>query len=127
PTEPHTGYGYVRRGAPLNGAGGGYEVASFCEKPDRDRAEEYLASGGYLWNSGTFVLSARTFLAELNRHAPEILAAAREALAHATTDLGFLRLESSSFARSPNISIDYAVMEKTDAAAVLPIEVGWSD
>lgn len=127
PCEAHTGYGYIRRGAPLAGDNGGFDVEAFCEKPDRETAERYLASGGYFWNSGIFVLGARTYLQELERLDPRILAAAREALAKATEDLGFLRLEPTAFARSPDISIDYAVMEKTDAAVMLPLDVGWSD
>jgi mannose-1-phosphate guanylyltransferase/mannose-6-phosphate isomerase len=127
PSEPHTGYGYVLRGAVLAGDSGGYAVDAFAEKPDRARAEQYLAAGGYFWNSGIFVLSASTFLAELEQHAPPILEAARAALENATSDLGFLRLDHAAFARSPSISIDYAVMEKTRAAAMLPLDVGWSD
>jgi mannose-1-phosphate guanylyltransferase / mannose-6-phosphate isomerase len=127
PTEAHVGYGYIRQGRALNGAGGGFAVDAFAEKPDRERAEEYLAAGDYLWNSGIFVLHARTFLKELERLAPAILDAARQALGKATEDLGFLRLDKASFADSPQISVDYAVMEKTNAAAVLPIDVGWSD
>jgi len=127
PSEAHTGYGYVLQGAGLAGDSGGYAVDAFAEKPDRARAEQYLAAGGYFWNSGIFVLSAKTFLAELDQHAPAILEAAREALENATSDLGFLRLDHTAFARSPSISIDYAVMEKTRAAAMLPLDVGWSD
>jgi len=127
PNEPHTGYGYIRRGAPLEGGDGGYRVDAFCEKPDRARAQQYLDAGGYLWNSGIFVLSAETYLNELKALAPEIYEAAREALDNAEADFGFLRLDADTFARSPNISIDYAVMEKTTAAAVLPLDVGWSD
>jgi len=125
--EPHTGYGYIRRGQVLNGAGGGFAVEAFCEKPDREKAEAYLAQGGYFWNSGIFVLSARTYLAELDRLAPAIYAAAREALDKATQDMEFLRLGPAAFAASPNISIDYAVMERTKAAAMLELDVGWSD
>ena len=127
PTEPHTGYGYIRRGDALPGADRGFVVEAFCEKPDRARAEEYLAAGSYLWNSGIFVLSARAFLKELARLQPAILHAAEAALENASHDLGFLRLDETSFAASPQISVDYAVMEKTDAAAVMPLDVGWSD
>ena len=127
PTRPHTGYGYIRRGGELDGARGVYAVDAFCEKPDRARAETYVASGNHYWNSGIFVLHAATFIAELKRLAPEVLDAARNALAAATHDLGFLRLDAAAFARSPNISIDYAVMEKTSNAVMLPIDVGWSD
>ena len=127
PTGPHTGYGYIRRGAPLAAEGGGYAVDAFFEKPNRATAETYVADKSYFWNSGIFVLHARTFLSELEHLAPEILAAARDAFAKATDDLEFLRLDRTAFARSPNISVDYAVMEKTKQAAMMPIDVGWSD
>lgn len=128
PTEAHTGYGYIRRGAPLGGFDGGvFAVEAFVEKPGRKTAESYLAAGGYCWNSGIFVLHARTFLDELHRLEPGVLEAARGALAKAERDLGFLRLDRASFAESPNISVDYAVMVHTSAAAMLPIDVGWND
>jgi mannose-1-phosphate guanylyltransferase/mannose-6-phosphate isomerase len=127
PSAPHTGYGYIERGAPLAGFDGAFAVAAFTEKPDRQTAERYLASGGYDWNSGIFVFGARAFLAELERLEPAILAAAESALAGARDDLGFLRLDGEAFASAPGISIDYAVMERTSLAAVMPIDVGWSD
>ena len=128
PDEPHTGYGYIKQGQPLEGFNGGaYTVESFAEKPDRATAEKYLASGSYYWNSGIFVLNARTYLEEIARLEPQILEAARASLAKATDDLGFVRLDKASFALSPNISIDYAVMEKTVTAAMLPLDVGWND
>ncbi len=128
PSEAHTGYGYIRQGAPLEGFNGGaYTVEAFYEKPDKETAQRYLASGDYYWNSGIFVLNARTYLEEIARLEPQILEAARGALARASDDLGFLRLEKASFAASPNISIDYAVMEKTTLAAMLPLDVGWND
>lgn len=127
PTSPHTGYGYIRRGKPLKGSSPAVEVDAFFEKPSRSVAEGYLKDGNYFWNSGIFVLHARTFIEELEKLAPDILYAARAALDGAVTDLGFLRLEQTAFARSPNISIDYAVMEKTKKAAMIPIDVGWSD
>jgi mannose-1-phosphate guanylyltransferase / mannose-6-phosphate isomerase len=124
---PHTGYGYIRRGAALGGLDGAFAVAAFTEKPDRQTAAEYLAAGGYDWNSGIFVLGTRAFLSELERFEPAILDAARRALDGAHNDLGFLRLDANAFASAPSISIDYAVMERTGLAAVLPIDVGWSD
>ncbi|HET6390226.1 mannose-1-phosphate guanylyltransferase/mannose-6-phosphate isomerase [Hyphomicrobium sp.] len=128
PTEPHTGYGYIKCGEPLaNFDGRAFDVASFAEKPDRATAESYLADGSYLWNSGIFALDAKTYLAEIERLEPKILEAARAALAGASDDLGFLRLDRAAFAVAPNISIDYAVMEKTRAAAILPMNVGWND
>jgi len=127
PSAPHPGYGYIRRGAPLTGFNGAFAVGAFTEKPDQKTAEDYLASGNYYWNSGIFVLGARSFLSELARLEPSILAAAKRALAGASNDLDFLRLDAQGFASSPNISIDYAVMERTSLAAVVPIDVGWSD
>ncbi len=128
PTEAHTGYGYIKQGAALEGFNGGaFTVESFAEKPDRVTAKAYVASGDYFWNSGIFVLNARTYLEEIARLEPKILDAARSALAKATDDLGFLRLDKASFAASPNISIDYAVMERTTAGAMLPLDVGWND
>ena len=128
PETANTGYGYIRRGADLEGfKGAAFNVDQFFEKPDTATAETYLKEGGYFWNSGIFVLHARTFLEELARLNPRILDAAKQALVRAEEDLGFLRLEKQSFTLSPNISVDYAVMEKTQAAAMLPIDVGWND
>ncbi len=127
PTGPHTGYGYIRRGPALPGEAGGFSVDAFFEKPNRATAEKYVADANYFWNSGIFVLHARTFLTEIEQLAPDVLAAARAALDAAGEDLGFLRLDGAAFARSPNVSVDYAVMEKTKKAAMVPIDVGWSD
>ncbi|HEX6002156.1 MAG TPA: mannose-1-phosphate guanylyltransferase/mannose-6-phosphate isomerase [Hyphomicrobiaceae bacterium] len=129
PSEPNTGYGYIRRGKPLTGFDGAFAVAAFTEKPNREVAEEYLASASYDWNSGIFVLGARTFLSELERLEPAILEAAQQALGAAVQDddQGFLRLDARSFERAPAKSIDYALMEHTALAAVMPIDVGWND
>jgi mannose-1-phosphate guanylyltransferase / mannose-6-phosphate isomerase len=128
PTEPHTGYGYIRQGAALPGfESTAYAVDSFAEKPDRATAEVYLTTGKHFWNSGIFVLNAKTYLEEIARLEPKILEAARLAFANASEDLGFLRLGKAEFAASPDISVDYAVMERTDAAAMLPLDVGWND
>lgn len=127
PSGPHTGYGYIRRGAPLPGFAGAHAVEGFTEKPDKETAQGYVSAGTYSWNSGIFVFRARAFLDELARLEPAVLEAARQALGHAGQDLGFLRLDPEAFAAAPAISIDYAVMERTDRAAVLPIDVGWSD
>lgn len=128
PTEPHTGYGYIRQGEEIkNPNEGAYAVDAFFEKPDLATAEKYISAGGYYWNSGIFVLHARTFLKELSRLEPRVLEAATTALALAETDLDFQRLDRKAFALSPNISVDYAVMEKTALAAMLPIDVGWND
>jgi mannose-1-phosphate guanylyltransferase/mannose-1-phosphate guanylyltransferase/mannose-6-phosphate isomerase len=127
PTQPATGYGYIRQGEPLEGAPGAYRVASFAEKPDRRTAEGYLASGEYAWNSGIFLLPARKLLEELERLEPELLQACREAVERAGTDLDFLRLDPEAFGRARSVSIDYAVMERTSAAAVVPVSFPWSD
>ncbi|MSP67195.1 MAG: mannose-1-phosphate guanylyltransferase/mannose-6-phosphate isomerase [Alphaproteobacteria bacterium] len=125
PMSAETGYGYIRRGAPL--AGSGFRVDRFAEKPDRATAEGYLKDGGYYWNSGMFLFSAAAYLAELERLQPEILAACRGAIDAGRTDLDFFRLDKAAFAESPAISIDYAVMEHTERAVVFPAEIGWSD
>ncbi len=124
PESPETGYGYIRCGAPC---GEGFEIARFVEKPDRVTAEGFLADGGYLWNSGMFLFKASRYLEELARHAPAMFAAAKAAVASAKSDLDFLRVDAPAFANAPSDSIDYAVMEKTDAAAVVSLAAGWSD
>ncbi|MDB5446680.1 MAG: mannose-phosphate guanylyltransferase/mannose-6-phosphate isomerase [Phenylobacterium sp.] len=125
PDSPATGYGYIRAGAPLEGAA--CKVDAFVEKPDLATAEAYLADGRYSWNSGIFLLPAKAVIAELEAHAPKVIAAVREALEAAQRDMDFLRLDPEAFARSPSISIDYAVMEKTARAAVAPADFAWSD
>jgi mannose-1-phosphate guanylyltransferase/mannose-6-phosphate isomerase len=127
PDSPHTGYGYIRRGRPLAGATGVFEVDEFLEKPLLEKATAYVADGGYAWNSGIFVLHAATFVADLDALSPDIVAAARASVTAATHDLGFVRLDPEAFARSPGISVDYAVMEKTKLAAVMPLDIAWSD
>ncbi len=125
PAAPETGYGYIRFGDRL--ADGVRTVTEFREKPDAATAEEYLASGHYLWNSGMFMFRASRFLDELAAHAPEVLEATRAAVDGAEYDGSVIRLDAAAFTRAPSISIDYAVMERTDAAAVVPIHTGWSD
>jgi len=124
PTQPETGYGYIRRAA---GSGPAYPIAEFVEKPDAERAARYVASGDYLWNSGMFLFGARRYLDELAKFAPGMLEATSAALAGATRDLDFTRLAAADFARCPSDSIDYAVMEKTRDAVVVPLDAGWSD
>jgi mannose-1-phosphate guanylyltransferase/mannose-6-phosphate isomerase len=126
PTFPETGYGYIKRGTGTGDAGV-FTVAAFVEKPVREVAERYVASGEYFWNSGIFLFQAGAFLAELEEHAPEVLLQAKAALAAATQDLDFLRLDRTAFSAAPSISIDYAVMEKTDKAVVVPARMGWTD
>ncbi|WP_417308063.1 mannose-1-phosphate guanylyltransferase/mannose-6-phosphate isomerase [Devosia sp.] len=125
PSAPETGYGYIEQSAALGD--GVHAVARFVEKPERARAEEMLAAGGYFWNSGTFMLGVGTFLAEIERLSPETHAAARASVTAATRDLDFTRLEGSSFATAPNISVDYAVFEKSQAVALVPVTYTWSD
>ncbi len=123
--RPETGYGYIRRGDEL--AGSGYRIGEFVEKPDLETARAYLDSGDYYWNSGMFLLSAAGYLEELRRFAPEIVAACEAALSSAQSDLDFVRLDTEAFEACPSDSIDYAVMEKTDRGAVVPLDCGWSD
>jgi len=125
PTEPATGYGYIERGAPL--PPNGFRVARFVEKPSLEVARKLLAAGGHFWNSGMFVFRADRLLEEVATHCPAIHAATRRAVELAKGDLDFCRLDRDSFAASPADSIDYAVMEKTDRAAVIPVDLGWSD
>jgi mannose-1-phosphate guanylyltransferase/mannose-6-phosphate isomerase len=149
PDKPETGYGYIKAGGRLEALGFrenpaqsltpkaqslepiatncAYAVAQFVEKPDLATAQKYLESRDYYWNSGMFMFRASTFLAELERFAPEMLAACRKAVAGAARDLDFTRLDVESFAACPGNSIDYAVMEKTAEAAVIPLDAGWSD
>ena len=127
PTAPETGYGYIEAGAPLEGTPGVSAVARFVEKPDAATAAGYVAGGRHVWNSGMFVATAATLIAELDRHAPELMTAVRAAVQGARRDMDFVRLDAASFAAAPSISIDYAVMEKTERAAVVPASIGWSD
>ena len=124
PDRAETGYGYIRRGA---GPGPAFSVGKFVEKPDSATARGYVESGEYYWNSGMFMFRASAYLAELGRYAPAMLAACRAALAAAGRDLDFLRLPAQEFASCPSDSIDYAVMERTDRAVVVPLAAGWSD
>ncbi len=127
PTAPEIGYGYMEVGAPLPGLPGAHDVARFIEKPDADTARTLAGSGRHLWNSGMFVFTAATLLAELELHAPDVLAAVRLAVAARTDDLDFIRLDPAAFTACPSISIDYALAERTAQAAVVPADIGWSD
>jgi mannose-1-phosphate guanylyltransferase/mannose-1-phosphate guanylyltransferase/mannose-6-phosphate isomerase len=120
-----TGYGYIERGATLGE--GTFAVTRFVEKPDMERAQEFIQSGGFDWNSGIYLLPAQAFVDELETHAPEVAHAARVAWNQAQSDLDFCRVDAEAFARCPSISVDYAVMEHTRKAAVVPVEMGWSD
>ncbi|MBF0424476.1 MAG: mannose-1-phosphate guanylyltransferase/mannose-6-phosphate isomerase [Magnetococcales bacterium] len=126
PRHPETGFGYIRAGAATS-IPDVFLIDRFVEKPDLATATRYLESGDYYWNSGIFMFRADAFLAEVEQHAPAILKACRTAVDKAAVDLDFLRLEAKSFLSAPNISIDYAIMEKTQAAVVVPMSVGWND
>ena len=127
PTAPETGFGYIERGAALPGIAGAYAVGQFLEKPDAARAAEFVASGRHLWNSGMFVFTAATVIAEMERFVPDVVAAVRAALAASVADLDFVRLDPAAFGACPSISLDYAVAERTTLAAVVPADIGWSD
>ncbi|TDG02659.1 mannose-1-phosphate guanylyltransferase/mannose-6-phosphate isomerase [Paraburkholderia guartelaensis] len=128
PTEPHTGYGYIRRAAARGASGNVFEVDSFVEKPDEARARAFLAEGGYYWNSGMFLFRADAYLRELALHAPDVLEQVTQAVGLAKQDLDFLRLDRDAFAASRSDSIDYLVMERTSHAVVVAAAgIGWSD
>ena len=141
PTHAETGYGYVKAGeaspatggspstpsTPSDAASSARPVAAFIEKPNRETAERYLREGGYYWNSGMFMFRADVYLKELQQHNPAMADACAAAHAKATKDMDFLRLDAEAFARSPSDSIDYAVMEKTSKAMVIPLDAGWND
>ncbi|TXI37284.1 MAG: mannose-1-phosphate guanylyltransferase/mannose-6-phosphate isomerase [Methylophilus methylotrophus] len=127
PTEPETGYGYIQSGPELEACDGCFEVARFVEKPDAATAQQYLDAGNFYWNSGMFLFKPAVFLAELQQYAPAMVSAVSNAVAQSYKDLDFVRLHEASFAESPSDSIDYAVMEKTKLAAVVPASMGWND
>ncbi|MFC3716973.1 mannose-1-phosphate guanylyltransferase/mannose-6-phosphate isomerase [Luteimonas soli] len=128
PESAETGFGYIQSEAVQSGDTAGVRrVLRFVEKPDAATAQQYLDAGGYYWNSGMFMFRASRYLAELERFRPDILAAVRAAFDAAQRDGDFIRLDKAAFAASPSDSIDYAVMEKTDRAMVLPVDIGWND
>jgi len=125
PTGPETGYGYIERGA---GQGeSGFDVARFVEKPDADTAQQYIDSGKFYWNSGMFLFKASRYLEELKAHRPDIYNACEQAMTDVNADLDFVRVNKEAFLSCPEDSIDYAVMEKTQDAVVVPMDAGWSD
>lgn len=124
PSEPHTGYGYIEAGTNM---GEGFEVASFKEKPDAQTAAQYLDAGGYYWNSGMFLFKASRYLQELKLFRADIHDACVESMAKVQLDLDFVRVDAEAFQRCPSDSIDYAVMEKTSDAVVVPLDAGWND
>lgn len=125
PNEPHIGYGYIKAGAQHQE--NAFEVAKFVEKPNLQTAQSYLDIGGYSWNSGMFVFTAGAFLKELKQYQPEIYHHCVKSHELAKRDLDFIRIDKSEFVQCPDISVDYAVMEKTSNAVVIPIDVGWND
>jgi mannose-1-phosphate guanylyltransferase len=124
PTYAATGYGYIRRG---ESEGNGYIVDEFVEKPDQSSASAYLASDEYYWNSGMFMFRAQAYLDELQKFKPDMVTRCRQAAANMSEDIGFLRLDAEAFGDCEADSIDYAVMEKTELACVVPMDAGWSD
>ncbi len=124
PTEPHTGYGYIKRGKPQ---GNGYTIEEFVEKPSADIAQQYISSDCYYWNSGMFLFKASKYLEELEKFRPEIHKASKAAMKSVRKDGDFIRIDKDQFASSPSDSIDYAVMENTCDAVVVPLEANWSD
>ena len=127
PTKAETGYGYIKRGAATGETQDAYTVAQFVEKPDQTTAEHYLESGDYYWNSGMFLFRASRYLAELQQFRPDIYAACVEAVGTVNADLDFVRVNKAAFLSCPSDSIDYAVMERTADAVVVPMSAGWSD
>ncbi|MHB1331136.1 MAG: mannose-1-phosphate guanylyltransferase/mannose-6-phosphate isomerase [Sulfuriferula sp.] len=127
PLAPETGYGYIQRGIKLGEMDNVFAVERFVEKPSREIAQGYLESGDYFWNSGMFLFKAAAFIEELRKYHPAILAASQAALDHCQRDLDFVRLDTAAFTACPSESIDYAVMERTKNAVVVPADIAWSD
>ncbi|MBT3144130.1 mannose-1-phosphate guanylyltransferase/mannose-6-phosphate isomerase [Neptunomonas phycophila] len=125
PNKPEVGYGYIKAGSSVGEYG--FAVAEFVEKPNAETAQEYLDSGSYYWNSGMFMFTAKRYLEELKAYRPDILAACEAAMAETQSDLDFVRVDKDAFTNCPDESVDYAVMEKTDKAVVIPLDAGWSD
>lgn len=127
PDHPETGYGYIRKGMAIQGLDSVFCVDRFAEKPDRETAVRYLDEGGYYWNSGMFVFKTSVLLDELRRYEPAIALASADAVSNSHADFDFTRLDKQAFARCPAKSIDYALMERTSNAAVVPVNMGWND
>ncbi|SCW54228.1 mannose-1-phosphate guanylyltransferase / mannose-6-phosphate isomerase [Sphingobium faniae] len=127
PTHAETGYGYIEVGDALAGMAGVHHVAAFVEKPPLETARTLIGTGRHCWNGGIFLFSARAYAQELERLAPEVADACRAAMRAARDDGDYIRPDAAAFAACPGISIDYAIMEKTDRAAVVPVDMGWSD
>lgn len=135
PTSAETGYGYIKAGSKIddkkangsNATPNAFHVDSFVEKPNFDTAQKYLASGDYFWNSGMFMFKASRYIEELKKYRPEILKSCQVALENTENDLDFIRVDKDAFSACPDDSIDYAVMEKTDSAVVVPLDAAWND
>ncbi|WP_339777575.1 mannose-1-phosphate guanylyltransferase/mannose-6-phosphate isomerase [uncultured Thalassospira sp.] len=128
PIRPETGYGYIKKGNKLqNSKDETYEIAKFTEKPDKHIASQYIDSGDFYWNSGIFIVKASVFINEMNKHEPELVLACQLGIDNAVRDLDFIRIDADSFAQSKNISVDYAIMECTDKAVMIPMSSGWND
>lgn len=127
PTAPETGYGYIEQGAAIEGFSCGQKVAAFAEKPDVETAQQYIDGGKHLWNAGIFMFKASAFLHELEKYNPAMLEACRKTLELAQKDMDFVRLDKTAFEACPSDSIDYAVMEHTQHAAIVPLKAGWND
>jgi mannose-1-phosphate guanylyltransferase/mannose-6-phosphate isomerase len=125
--KAETGYGYIQCGETIDDENGAHHVTRFVEKPDVATAEKYLRSGDYFWNSGIFLFGVQTFLDAINTYCPNVFTACQASVENGHSDLDFYRLDESAFSECPAVSIDVAVMEKTDKAAVVPVEMGWSD
>lgn len=125
PNSPETGYGYIQTGEEFSD--GVFRVSDFKEKPSQAVAQQYLDSGDYFWNGGIFVFTAEAYISEIEKYSPDVYTASKLAMQNAHVDLDFLRVDPEAFAKSPSISVDYAVMEKTDKACVVPLDVGWND
>lgn len=125
PTSPETGYGYIKQGAKISSTAN--QVAKFVEKPNAEKAQTFIDAGDYLWNSGMFMFKAERYLAELESHRPDIYSACQASMKNIVQDLDFLRPDKEAFLACPDESVDYAVMEKTDSAVVVPLDAGWSD
>lgn len=127
PTSPDTGYGYLKAGAALPNSPGAFDVAQFTEKPPLERAEAMVADGQHYWNGGIFLFSASTFLAEAKRLAPEIAQAGMQAIAQSDRDGARVRPSAAALQDCPDVSVDYAVMERSDRVAMVPLSADWSD
>lgn len=128
PDRPETGYGYIHaKAAPLKGYESVFEVACFVEKPDLQTAQGFLEAGNYFWNSGIFLMRASQYLSELTRFRPDVIEACKNALEDVQADMNFARIPEAAFSESPDVSVDYAVMEQTELAAMVPLDANWSD